>query len=1204
MSSYSENAFSRFTIAAQNEAEFRDGVFHNLVRVFKGDKPMSIVEDVSEGHFKKLVTEGGRPQLETWLDQYQTATGDMLVSDTKTATDKSMVEAMSSLAVAHFTGKVQESSLPNGIKSLFRQLATYFQHVFSRAANLDKAFKEGKLDPEFETQLAESVGLSLDGREALAIQKAAVKEQKQVLKDLKSSMDETNKTNLNGLMDGSLGTTMSIQPANEDVRLGWHRSKEPESAVDARISHAWAAIGLSEEGFSFKKTPSKSAHDIAASVSTPGNTVIADADSFDRSAEDLRARRARNIANETDWAREQRLEWEKDNPGREFIFAEEWEKSLSLHLSLNQVGFSVKETGASIELFSTGNGKVNISATDASPNGKQLYTAANDFIHNNGLVDGNPRGLTKINRARKVSNMFASALRWGTVRHLSTNADMNVKFDSPLDDGFFRTNLAKLARAEAETVSRLAPGLRDIGLDFKSGAIINKEGVEATVADVENIVSIARTIRIGGRSPLGAATIVRSLITEAAANANVIPDSDLVNLPARLAKSDSLPKTFSITPLPEFEGATEISLRDEGFGFRNETDAKFGEDVTSLIRDNKEVTGPTSSSLLDLPQEGEGRGPAEMPAHMVSRVGVQEKDQVSQLLGVPLKDLEDTPVRRIGSISIPNDYKGVGMGQALRLSHYQEVEGGNAYFYNSQQSPEAARSTRALAAKGLIELHDRPSPGQVGLGANVTFLTEKGRKTEPLSLIHTRTAAEAKPGTTLSITPDLLEDVLDQHFNPPEARMDVVESIFDRLSKVQDRFIKIKRNAGTNKTLVTRAETQEVLAQLEAITAALPLPIRGKIQGFATLASKPTDRGRLTYLEGRIELSMKVLDKFLADESRKKFDKLLKRSQPRSANGKLKGYLTPEVAADLEDVQKLSAMTTEDLDAWSTGMQERVAKTGEAETATAKLWLAERFGAVKGMNAFEADAALTDLREMVAEGRNKHRLAEEAFKNQIADKLSQAFDDSVEDLNPNPDPEDVDRAKKAEKKGLLRVVRGIKGFLVDHLSFRQSLITVFGYSKTTDRMEKIANDAKNEFTDSTLARKQAMDDWMRVGLNLPSIKQRFQWLADLKEQKETGIVNTNNRKMKMSQDEAIYYTMLWDQPNYRSNLETHDGIDRRTIEKIEGWLTPESRQYRSWLQEGYDKEYDRINAVYRIINGVDLPQGYFILPRIYQASGE
>jgi hypothetical protein len=575
---------------------------------------------------------------------------------------------------------------------------------------------------------------------------------------------------------------------------------------------------------------------------------------------------------------------------------------------------------------------------------------------------------------------------------------MNVTFDSPLDDGFFRTNLAKLARAEAEIVSRLAPELRDIGLDFKSGAIINKEGVEATAADVENIVSIARTIRIGGRSPLGAATIVRSLITQAAANANVIPDSDLVNLPARLAKSDSLPTTFSITP-------------------------------------------------------------------------------------------------------------------------------------------------------------------------------------------------------------DLLEDVLDQHFNPPEARMDVVESIFDRLSKVQDRFIKIKRNAGTNKTLVTRAETQEVLAQLEAIVAALPLPIRGKIQGFATLASKPTDRGRLTYLEGRIELSMKVLDKFLADESRKKFDKLLKRSQPRSANGKLKGYLTPEVAADLEDIQKLSAMTTEDLDAWSTGMQERVAKTGDAETATAKLWLAERFGALKGMNAFEADAALTDLREMVAEGRNKHRLAEEAFKNQIADKLSQAFDDSVEDLNPNPDPEDVDRAKKAEKKGLLRVVRGIKGFLVDHLSFRQSLITVFGYSQTTDRMEKLANDAKNEYIDSTLARKQAMDDWMRVALNLPNIKQRFQWLTDLKEQKETGIVNTNNRKMKMSQDEAIYYTMLWDQPNYRSNLETHDGIDRRTIEKIEEWLTPESRQYRSWLQEEYDKEYDRINAVYRIINGVDLPKVAFYSPASTKLPG-
>ena len=1035
---WDENAFSRFTISAQNEAEFRDGVFHNVVRAYKGDNPLAIVEDVSEGLFKKRIAlePGARLKHEGWLDQYQNATGDILVPDIKAATNESLGEAFSSLATSYFAGKVQESSLPAPVKSLFRQLAAYFQHVFTRAAKLSKAFKDNKLDPAFEVELAESVGLSIEGRERMAIEQEMTKVLKTEMADLRKQFAEASK--MQTLEDKQ--TTFSISPITATNQL-FIKDYTGDSYYE---TNKFLRLGKLDKN----STMSASARETRAAVRSE--------------------------------MMEQELDKLPDVPG-------------TYHRYVDKGEFEF------LSSFQEGN-HVTIPNFFSTTSKEDAFSGDNKI-----LVEG----LT----AKSVSE-YSQQQTYGVDSEFEFIFQPNTTFViSKGEQGITLTELSPLAYdrvplaflGNTPPVEFLEP-VAALGGTFDPHLMVDGKGDKWVVkksSSVEHTVSEARANKLYAQAGVPVPNMTMQAL-----------DNEIV-LVSEYIEGPTLGE-WKKTATPE-----EIQEVRDKISFDAPIDAVLG---------NQDVIGKDEANII------------------------------------------------IAKGNVP--YR-VDVGGALAFTSDGSKKSKNDW------SEDATKDVLALPEKNSEWIS--PIDSEDLMEANGRF----GSLPDPMLRVRFRNALyEAdqreiwNDTTTFSITPDTLEDSLSQFFRPPDVRMEVVESMFERLTKVQDRFRKLKRNAGTNKTLVTRVETQEVLAQLEAIVAALPLPIRGKITGFATLASKSTDVGRLTYLEGRIERSMEVLDKHLADESRKKFDKLLKRSLPKAVNGKLKSYLTAEVAEDLAEIKRVSEMTTENLDAWSTGMQERVMDEGSSH----KLWLADRFGAVKAMDAFQADEALTNLRELVAEGRNLHRITEEAFKNDIANKISQAVDDSVKDLSADPDPEDVDRAKKAEKEGVERVVRGIKGFLVDHLSFRQSLITVFGYSKTTDRMEKLANDAKNEYTDATLGRREAMDKWMESDLLLDTRKERFQWLVDLKEQKETGIENANKKAMQLSQDEAVYYTMLWDQPHYRSNLEKHDGIDRPTIDKIEAWLTPESKQYRAWLQEGYDKEYDRINAVYRVINGVDLPR--------------
>ncbi len=1512
---FGDNAFASARVYAANEAQFNEGVFKNAVRVFKADNPFAVVEDVSEGFFKKWIYGGERPKFNEWLKQYQDATGDVLIEDIEGASNESMVEAMSSLATAYFTGQLPKSGFSNQLKKLFQQLATYFQYVFDRAARLEGAFKEGKLDPEFESRLAESVGFNISQRQNQAIQTERQAALRNLTKEVqKSHMGGTPVSNTKTFSTGTTTihptlTTEVIQGKNADVIgpatfaidafhgttrdfrgfdidkagsvtdegwWGWGLYFSPAPQVaraytrDMKLEggtyevtlhvedhelydhdKAWhdqsryvkdAMRGLEgeiqQDDPSFRIEPTEANDSVfnqfnryfrdgtsqsskAASLSMleygikgasvfGGREVVVFSDklieikdfkptmAFEKYVDDIFAGRPTDFDPVTPetykppkplaelldsflgdttlsignvnvdlalgmaasepalldehnaiadfWAQvaldEDGFTYPKTFSKRGSDIAETLSRPGRTMFPIvsegSYVGFEIEETGADILLFPDEYGGWQINAEAASPDGKQLYTAAFDWLHNNGYHDVNPPHLTPINQKRKVSNMLSSALRWGSTEHLRSNFQQGLVLEEGQEN--FKSNIGKLAKKEAFHALGPVPQVAEgVFIDIEKGVLTDKKGAVFTaeqtkqlVKDIRDRTRVTDFLGTPERSPVGISTLVRALLTTAAEKGVVGPDqAPTVN--KGLNQSAILPSTFSVGFNPTIEQreasiAKANAIRDRGFGFVD--DPETDENTTVLTKDGEVVKGLTAMNLDQFPD----RPPQhEVPAFMNSMVGGDHL-QLAETLNLPMEEALEMTVRRIHGISVPDEFKGLGFGQALRLAHYQRHS--DSYFFNSQQSPEAARSTLALVRKGLIDIAyqdpHRAASFKIGMPMSgaVTKITERGMDLDPFELVkterptfsvgvfptkaeHAKNVADIKPldrsvsflgntevirnpspsdykaltkqenrefpnarnddpairstrdkrgntwiwrssqglhadieprisraegnvevnqnfdvpthreivrealrdgqvlpdkviaeypqykefndankakGTTMSIASEEIERALEDFFEPPDFRIDQLSKASSKLRRIEERFNKARNDADLNKAIVNRLETVQAVAQLEAIVSVLPMSVRGKIKGFATMASKPGDKGKMTYLMDRIGRVNEVLEEFIVKDNADKMRRLVNRSLPKTVNGKIRSTLGADGARFVQDVANVMDLETVQVDGQITELNNQITKDAEnAERWYELLNVVETFGAINEMSAFESEQALDLLRESLADGRAEWRRSIESRKNREAGMIITAKQDAK--LPVAPSPNDVEEAKEAEEGTGRRLLEGSKKFIVDHLSFRQSLITIFGYGKTTDHFEARAQKAKNDFTDKYLARRKDMADWMAENLGLKTERKQLKWWADLKTvQDETGIKDDTGTEVKMSKDQAIYYTMVWDQPAYRDNLERHNGFTVDTIAQMEEFIGDEGRQLRGYLRDIYDREYDRINEVYRALHGVDMPR--------------
>ena len=159
---------ANFPVLASNQGTLVEGVFRSMIQIQDGATGDKVIRDFSQDNLRRAISEGRitmdwvRENLNQIIPliESERITGPTL----RTETDTDVIESFSDVAVAYMTGRIREEQIPAGFRGFLRRMAIIVKDIFRRAYNLKRAIAEGKVDSNFESFLADSVGLNQQSR--------------------------------------------------------------------------------------------------------------------------------------------------------------------------------------------------------------------------------------------------------------------------------------------------------------------------------------------------------------------------------------------------------------------------------------------------------------------------------------------------------------------------------------------------------------------------------------------------------------------------------------------------------------------------------------------------------------------------------------------------------------------------------------------------------------------------------------------------------------------------------------------------------------------------------------------------------------------------------------------------------------------------------------------------------------------------------
>ena len=397
-----------------------------------------------------------------------------------------------------------------------------------------------------------------------------------------------------------------------------------------------------------------------------------------------------------------------------------------------------------------------------------------------------------------------------------------------------------------------------------------------------------------------------------------------------------------------------------------------------------------------------------------------------------------------------------------------------------------------------------------------------------------------------------------------------------------------------------KQEILRALSMLDAILAAVPAEIRGKIGGYTQLASIGSYDLRLAYLRDKLARVDKELESYLRIQFGKEMEEILRRSRPqKDAPGERpKGKLSADVHSLFRDLEKYMGESSAEVEGEAL-KQETLAATDDTltpeEVSHKQIYanLLRLMGNWTQADAARREAAVAEALRILTIGYDKHR----------ADTLAKSHARHTERMGVlaaiPTDGSRAERRKKA-KADAKKINRSLKA-LLSFASFEQLLTLSLGkdspiLAKLTE-WERRAAYAK---ADNIHAKEDALADLFKSlaggnGLKAEQLRHKMATEDTVTVTDWKGEVQT------FSQTEAITATLMWRQEDGKRHMEGHMSDEtgqpvgewhwrQEDIDAIEDQLTPESKAVRLHLIENYSAEYDRLNPVYESLNGVALPR--------------
>jgi hypothetical protein len=402
--------------------------------------------------------------------------------------------------------------------------------------------------------------------------------------------------------------------------------------------------------------------------------------------------------------------------------------------------------------------------------------------------------------------------------------------------------------------------------------------------------------------------------------------------------------------------------------------------------------------------------------------------------------------------------------------------------------------------------------------------------------------------------------------------------------------------------LSPKQEILSALALLDAILSSVSPEIRGKVGGYTQLAQLGSDEHRLTFLTNRLEKVDTLLEQELRTEFGREMEALLKRARPqKDAPGeKPKGTAGSDVHDLFREVEKYMSLPMIEAEGRAADLEARIA-TGELspEEESHSRLLADLLLLVGDWTTADAarrESAVTEATRIFARGYLEHRI--------VISARSEARQRDRAKLKANTGKSGVRAERRQEAKKKATKLGRTLDSLLSLLSFEQITQLAFGKdSEIGNRLVDWERRASYARQDAIDAQTQAIEDLFvsLAGSSLAGEKLRY-------EMGNTDSVTVKNSRgtHNFTQLEAISATLMWMQADGRRHMEGflddagnpigEWGWTEADMAAIEDQLTAEAKAVRVHLQEQYGAEYDRLNTIYRDLNGINLPRNKFYSP--------
>jgi hypothetical protein len=994
----------------------QDRLFQSVSRLYRGANAFTVVEETAEGFTKQALHSGrvDKPTLEGWLRGVQDQLGTPLIAG-EVATDQELIEGMSRTATAYMAGKLRKEGLAAGLRSVLAQFMQFFKETFRLAGGMLRMKAQGKLDADFETFLAESVGLNAEHEYT----RAAEAQHSEILgvgaadTNTKGPADPREGLDLKDWIAKRVSEGLSRDEAIADFDS--HKKR-----ADDWLDSLPPGTRLKRPGFSIEY------------VKDAGGILRADDGS---------------IWSGTVWGAE--VVGTADS-GKTFSVASD---ALRAHLQASGVSATVldratAETSAALESAGA------IREESGLPTGEGGSAAS-------GRVRAE-RDDSRVSAARADNAAIADPLSLelaGAVISRKRVSSLLHEFISREIPGF---DIAGAVIANSEDFAKLLLPLRSPYFESMKVAFVDRDGV-VMHSQILHVGSLAESVahprdvlialqdakrkspRITGAliahnhpsgdpSPSGADIKLTARIKDVLATAGIemldhvitngerfysFKDLSLTELsPVHLAEWEAVPRgellkiqnvgmlhklianlrqhvqpdTMHLAYLTTRMGLTAVERTTAAELVKAFTDGIGREAPYGVMIDAKGLTDPEASPVVREAQRlANAAGVVVLEVSTAETRSWNTQGMLSNSYAIaPAVYMEQLAARVDRAASSPEERLAVWERAKEKLQELRD----SPLFNQEEETPEsvdyasAARAEAAATLEAKFAKLDAEEKAALATAAQANLDNFMAR-IEAAKDDATKKALEREAKARASEQKKGIRAVYAEKRSAARA-----EVATERKAGVQGARDDAKRETQRIAQGEARTRLLQAFATLDAITGAMPAEIRGTIGGFAytKLTELRTAKARTEFIESRIDQLDVALERLLRDGYREALDKLLHKSQPAQGESRVqKSKLGPEAQKLAQQAYDASLLDEDATAAKLTSLEaEMVALTSNEEkddgtdraarqSDLAESWgIVNLFGAIDKRSAAELSNALQWLQQVTSRGRTLWRTQEEA----------------------------------------------------------------------------------------------------------------------------------------------------------------------------------------------------------------------------------